>query len=177
MNFYLLILFMFIYGFIGYIYESTINLINKVPIKSRGFLYGPIRPIYSLGSITIILIFYNLHLDTLPLFFLSGLFACSLEYLSSVILEKLFNKKYWDYSNNLFNLNGRVCLLGFTVFGICSVFLVNIFHPILLDIIYKNMTDRSIVYTVFILSIVFITDLIISLYNLYHQNKKRLHKL
>jgi len=51
------------------------------------------------------------------------------EYVTAVLLEKLFQAKWWDYSNRRFNLNGRVCLLGALVFGILSVLLVKIIHP------------------------------------------------
>lgn len=170
MNFFTTILFIFIYSFLGYIYETLINLKNKVPINSRGFLYGPLRPIYGFGCILLIFVFYNFHIDTLPLFFLVGFFSCTVEYISSYILEKKFNKKYWDYSNNLFNLDGRVCALGFVVFGVFGLFLLNFLHPILLDIVKETLSQRAITYSVFTLLFFTTIDLILSLYNIKHSN-------
>lgn len=168
MSIYILILFIFIYSFFGYIYETAINIVNKVPINTKGFLYGPVRPIYGFGCALIIIVFYDTHIDTLPLFFLVGLLACTLEYFTSYLLEKIFNKHYWDYSDNLFNINGRVCLLGFTVFGLFGVILVNFIHPNLVELVYDNLSNRSIIYAVYTLIGIFIIDILMSLYHLYH---------
>lgn len=167
MDFYITILFIFIYSFLGYIYETLLNLKNKIPLKTRGFLYGPIRPIYGFGSILLIIVFYNLHIDTLPLFFLVGSFACTIEYFSSYLLEKKFDKKFWDYSNNLFNLNGRICMLGFIMFGLFGLFLLNFLHPLLLDLIKRNLSQKAITYAFFTLIFIFIVDLTISIKNVY----------
>jgi len=168
MSIYILILFIFIYSFLGYIYETIINIFNKVPLNKKGFLYGPVRPIYGFGCILILILFYNTNIHTIPLFFLVGLVTCTLEYFTSYILEKTFNKKYWDYSNNICNINSRVCLIGFTVFGIFGVILIKLIHPVLLNLVVNTLSDRAIIYLVYTLILILITDLFTSLYNLHY---------
>ena len=67
--------------------------------------------------------------NVVVLFFTGMLLTCAVEYITAVLLEKLFDVKWWDYSDRRFNLNGRVCLLGAVVFGVLSVLLIKVFHP------------------------------------------------
>lgn len=71
------------------------------------------------------------------LFFAGALVTCSLEYLTSWLMEKLFHARWWDYSKRKFNIGGRVCLIGAVVFGAFSVVLVLVLHPFV-----KSLTDR-----------------------------------
>ena len=71
------------------------------------------------------------------LFFAGAVVTCSLEYLTSWLMEKLFHARWWDYSKRKFNIGGRVCLIGAVVFGAFSVVLVLVLHPFV-----KSLTDR-----------------------------------
>ena len=63
------------------------------------------------------------------LFFLGGLIACTMEFIISYVMEKLFHARWWDYSRNRFNIQGRVCLLGFTAFACFTVLVVKWIQP------------------------------------------------
>lgn len=71
------------------------------------------------------------------LFFAGAVLTCSLEYLTSWLMEKLFHARWWDYSKRKFNIGGRVCLIGAIVFGAFSVVLILVLHPFI-----KSLTDR-----------------------------------
>ena len=118
-----------IYSFIGWVYESTLCSITGRKPVNRGFLTGPVCPIYGFGAILVILALGQSELDILPLFLSGGVLTCTLEYFTSWAMERLFSARWWDYSQMRFNLNGRVCLLGFVAFGAFSVVLIRFIHP------------------------------------------------
>ena len=126
-----------LYSFIGWIYESTLCSITQKSLVNRGFLNGPICPIYGVGALLVVY-FLNGFKDNIILLFLASIpITIVLEYLTSYVLEKLFKTKWWDYSHFRFNINGRVWLIGSIVFGLLSVLLVQFIHPIFNDLVQK----------------------------------------
>ena len=105
----------FIYSFMGWIYESIFCTIKEKKWCNRGFLYGPIIPIYGFGAV-IISIFVNVSVDnhvTTPwwkVFLVSMVGSAILEYVTSWALEKIFHARWWDYSNMPLNILGQICL-------------------------------------------------------------------
>lgn len=125
-----------VYSFLGWLYESTYCSIKERKWINRGFLNGPLCPVYGTGAILVILILGNVE-NTVSLFLSSAVLTCTLEYLTSYVMEKLFDARWWDYSDSKFNLNGRVCLAGALAFGSFSVLLVKLIHPFVLRITAK----------------------------------------
>lgn len=124
-----LILIFFIYSFIGWTWESFIcSPVELDKIHNRGFLLGPCCPIYGLGTTISYLLLRNMG-SFMEIFIFSSLTSCFLEYIIGLILEKSFNKKWWDYENYPFNIHGRVCLYGFVLFGIINIAIVKLFTP------------------------------------------------
>ncbi|MFZ3131796.1 MAG: putative ABC transporter permease [Desulfosporosinus sp.] len=118
-----------VYSFAGWAYESVICSINERSLVNRGFLNGPLCPVYGFGALASIFIL-DMRTDDLFILFFSGmLIACTVEYITAVLLEKLFDAKWWDYSNYRFNIQGRVCLPGAVVFGVLVVLLIKYIHP------------------------------------------------
>ncbi len=153
------------YSVIGWIYESTICSINEIKLINRGFLNGPLCPVYGCGALVVIFFLNNKTDDVFILFMSGAILTCIVEYLTSYILEKLFNAKWWDYSDKKFNLNGRICLLGAAVFGILTVLVIKFIHPF----IYKIICDFSpiaLYITSFIIFIILISDIIFTVYHL-----------
>ncbi len=129
-------LWLMIYSIIGWIYESTICSIGQRKLINRGFLNGPYCPIYGTGAVLVLLVLGRLK-NPVVLFFAGAVLTCSLEYLTSWLMEKLFHARWWDYSKRKFNIGGRVCLIGAVVFGAFSVVLILVLHPAI-----KSLTDR-----------------------------------
>ena len=154
-----LFLYFLLYSFIGWSCEVIYCSIPKKTFVNRGFLNGPICPIYGFGAIFIIEFLYPFKEEIIILFLLGVILTSTLEYITSFILEKLFNTKWWDYSNYKFNINGRVCLLNSTLFGLLSVVLVEIVHPYLQKVIDYIPQNYKITFS-YILAALFILDII-----------------
>lgn len=120
-----------IYSFIGWAYESILKSVEQKKLVNSGFLFGPFCPIYGIG-VVIILVFLNWLKGNNVLLFITAFFILSLwEYLVGWSLEKLFNTKYWNYSEFKFNIKGRICLLASMAWAVLSVLLINSIHPII----------------------------------------------
>lgn len=113
----------------GWVYETSICSISQKKFINRGFLKGPFCPVYGFGALICILFLYQRTENVYILVFLGMFLTCTVEYITSILLEKLFDSKWWDYSNRRFNLNGRICLLGAMIFGVLSVLLIKMLHP------------------------------------------------
>lgn len=121
-----------IYSFIGWAYETVLYTIYLKRFVNRGFLHGPLCPIYGLGAVLIILCIYG-RTDSVPCIFFGGmLLSISLELTTGILLEKLFDKKWWDYTLFPLNFRGIVCVPGAVVFALMSVLLIKYIHPFVL---------------------------------------------
>lgn len=155
-----------IYSFLGWSIEVIDKFIEFKRFINRGFLIGPLCPIYGFGTLFILLINKNNTTDILSVFLKSILICSTLEYITSYILEKVYNAKWWDYSRKKFNLNGRICLETMIPFGILGSLVVYIINPFIVFIIDKipNIILNTISITIFIL---FTIDLLFSLITTY----------
>jgi len=151
----------FIYSSIGWLLESTYTSIKSKKVINRGFLIGPYCPIYGTGGLCLTLYLTQYKDNILTVFFLSILICSIIEYLTSYLMEKIFNARWWDYSDRKFNLNGRVCGENAIAFGIISVLVIYFINPLIKKIIFKITPNITLIISV-ILFIIFITDTIIS---------------
>ncbi|HOS29942.1 MAG TPA: putative ABC transporter permease [Treponemataceae bacterium] len=132
MDFYSVVLLFFVYSFIGYVCEILYVSSIQRRFVDRGFLHGPICPVYGFGALLVIFLLKPVS-HSIPILFISAVILTSvLEYFTGFLLETLFNTKWWDYSQYKFNIKGRVCLLNSLLFGILSLIGVRIIHPFLL---------------------------------------------
>ncbi|MBR2587389.1 putative ABC transporter permease [Candidatus Saccharibacteria bacterium] len=124
------LLYFFIYSAIGFILEVVLCSIRDKKLVNRGFLFGPILPVYGFGVLVVLLSTQNVK-DSATLTFLVAMFACSaLEYFTSWLMEKFYGIKLWDYSkSDRYNLNGRICLRNGLAFGIVGCFAVRNVQP------------------------------------------------
>lgn len=160
---YLYFLLFLIYSFIGWIMEICVTFYKSKKIVDRGFLIGPYCPIYGYASIIMILYLNHYKDNPLTVFLLAVVICTFIEYIISYIMEKLFNARWWDYSNYKFNINGRVCLINAFFFGVLGTFLVYYANPFFENLLLKINTNTLNTISL-ILMILFITDFIISMY-------------
>ena len=110
-----------LYSFVGWLWETVLNIVMKKRFVDRGILNGPICPIYGFGALLAIYALPGEH-SVVAIFLSSGVLCCTLEYFTSWAIEKLFHMRLWDYSGKPFNINGRVYLNGFLFFAAgCTV--------------------------------------------------------
>lgn len=119
-----------IFSFVGWCSEVLyVGIFFEHKFVNRGFLYGPITPIYGFGGLVILLIppqFYN---TWIPLFVASMVLCSAVEYFASWIMEKMFHTRWWDYSRYRFHINGRICLLNSVLFGLMGVLDIHFVQP------------------------------------------------
>ncbi len=116
-------------SFLGWCMEVCCKLIELRRFVNRGFLLGPLCPIYGTGSV-MMAYFLPLWTERVESTFLLALVLCgTLEYITSWLMEKLFHARWWDYSQKRFNINGRVCLSNLLAFGVMGVLVVRLLKP------------------------------------------------
>lgn len=148
-----------IYSLIGWAIESVYKSYLQKKWVNTGFLNGPFCPIYGIGAL-IMLLFLNNYKMNLVLVFILGFIVLSIwEYLVGILLEKAFHTKYWDYSENKFNIKGRVCLFNSICWGILSVLFIHYWHPFISEKV-EMIPDNILIIAVSILSAYIIGDII-----------------
>ena len=153
------ILLFFAYAFIGWCLEVTCKIIEFRRFVNRGFLIGPICPIYGRAGVLFIFFIYNT--NNVFLVFLKSVLICSiLEYAASFIMEKLFHARWWDYSHRKFNINGRICLGTMVPFGLLGIFFKYGMHPFFESIV-NLLSDNLVIVLAITFIILYIIDNII----------------
>lgn len=123
-----LFLWFLLYAFIGWVYESVLVSVSERRWVNRGFLNGPLCPIYGCGAVLAIVLLHDFT-NPIEIFLISSFGASILEYITSWGMEKLFHARWWDYSHYRFNIQGRICLLGAIVFGFGGVLIIDVVQP------------------------------------------------
>ena len=124
-----IILYFFIYGFLGWCTEVAYAAVKERKFVNRGFLNGPICPIYGVGVVIVVQLLDPYAHQLGLLYLLSSVLTTTLEWLTGIALDKLFHHKWWDYSEMPLNIGGYVCLLFSLVWGAACVVIMKIVHP------------------------------------------------
>lgn len=135
-----------IYSMMGWVLESIFRSIIEKKIINTGFLIGPFCPIYGVGACIMLLFLESLSNNIVLLFIVSFVVLTLWEYIVGIILEKMFHTKYWDYSNNKLNFQGRICLSNSIYWGILGIVFIKFLHPTVQMLIQK--VDIKIVYSI-----------------------------
>ena len=131
MQIYYLMLYFFVYGFLGWCTEVAYATTKQRKFVNRGFLNGPICPIYGVG-VTVVVYFLTPYKDNLILLYvLSTVLVTVLEGLTGYLMDKIFHHKWWDYTNQPLNIGGYVCLIFSLVWGVACVLIVRVIHPVI----------------------------------------------
>lgn len=149
------------YSFLGWCIESFGSIAYKGHFINRGFLIGPICPVYGFGFLLIYYLLRGYLSAPIILFCMSVIICSSLEYFTSWIMEKLFNARWWDYSNRRFNINGRICLDNSALFGVLSFIIMYNIHPSYLGLL-NAMNYKTLLVIAIIIFILFVADVLVS---------------
>jgi uncharacterized membrane protein len=168
---YNLFAFFIVYAFLGWCLEVAYAAVNSGKFVNRGFLNGPVCPIYGFGVVLVIVCLTPLAENLPALFIGSVLLTSLLEYLTGLILEKVFANKWWDYSACPFNLKGYICLKFSLAWGIACLFVLKIIHPFIykaIDLIPLLLGHLLIIS----LSLIFIIDFVTTAASILKFNKR-----
>lgn len=127
-----------IYAFLGWCSEVAFAAVNKGKFVNRGFLNGPVCPIYGVGMLIVVLCLWNLRDRPLLLFLGSALLTTALEFVTGFVLERFFHDKWWDYSDMPFNIKGYVCLKFTILWGLAASFIIGAIHRFIYMLIEKT---------------------------------------
>lgn len=131
MDIYYMVLYFFVYGFLGWCAEVGFAAVKEHNFVNRGFLNGPICPIYGVG-VTIVITFLTPYKDNLILLYISSVILVTLlEGVTGWAMDKIFHNKWWDYSKQPLNIGGYVCLIFSLVWGIACVAIMDLIHPLI----------------------------------------------
>ena len=166
------LIYFIIYSIIGFLIETTYAIFTKGMLESRqSFLYGPFCIVYGIAAICLIVLLNKYKDNNGKLFIYGMLIGCTIEYVSSYVCEVLMHVKWWDYSNDFLNINGRTCLYYAVWWGVLTVPLINYINPFLDKIIDKVIEKVSHIFLKISISIVtlfMLLDGIITCYALDH---------
>lgn len=164
-----------IYAFIGWCAEVCFAAAKHGTFVNRGFLNGPVCPIYGFGVVIVVAALTPLKNNILLLFVGSVLLTSALEWLTGFVLEKIFHQKWWDYSDMPFNLNGYVCLLFSLIWGFACLLVMDIFHPMVVKLVRLIPLWLGIILLSVLLAL-FVTDAVLTVFTMLKINRK-LHKV
>lgn len=146
-------LFLIFYSVVGWFFETMLHLVRDHKIVKRGFLFGPLCPIYGVGALVQILVLYGRTDNIFILFGAGVLISGILEYVTHFILEKCFHAMWWDYSSRRFNIHGRVYLNGLIFMGLGTVLVIKFIHPLVFKLINLLPTNAFYITSLVIYSI------------------------
>ncbi len=150
-----------LFSVIGYVAEMIFCAIIDKRITNRGFFCGPIIPIYGVGSLALIWILKPFMHNVFLVILLGMVVTGAIEYITSYFLEKIFHNKWWDYSEEKFNINGRICLKNLICFGLGSPIILYILNPYITDFLLQ-VKDEVLMGTAIVLFIIFVLDVVYS---------------
>ncbi|HNX92622.1 MAG TPA: hypothetical protein PKW50_05325 [Syntrophomonas sp.] len=151
----------FIYAFLGWCTEVVYAGVNQGVFVNRGFLNGPLCPIYGFGVLTVLLILEPLRANLLLLYAGSVVLTSLLELITGFLMEKLFHQRWWDYTDEPFNIGGYICLKFSLLWGIACVLIVDVIHPLIAHMLSFVPTQINVpVLAVF--TAIFITDIAVT---------------
>lgn len=161
-NIWSMVMMFFAMSLMGWLWEAGFHLVMSGSFVNRGFLHGPWLPIYGFGGVMILIVLNRLRKKPL-LEFLGIILLCGcIEYGISWLLEQIYGgMRWWDYSDYLLNLNGRICAEGLLAFGFGGMFIVYILAPFL-EGLFGRIPKKILVYICMVLMVIFCADLVYS---------------
>lgn len=160
-----------IYAFLGWCSEVAFAAVNKGKFVNRGFLNGPVCPIYGFGMLIVVTALWGLKGNLILLFLGSAALTTALEFVTGFVLEKFFHDKWWDYSDMPFNIKGYICLKFTVLWGLAATFIVGAVHRFVYMLIVKMPTVPGIILLA-VFAAAFVTDFVITVTELAKMPKK-----
>lgn len=157
-----LFLIFFVGCVVGWIYEELFYLLVDKKLVNSGFMYGPYLPVYGVGSLCIYLLLNKYKKHPSIIFFGALLITGIVEYITGYVLLAIYNRRWWDYTGLFMEIDGFVCLRSVISFALGALLLIYIALP-LIDGIIKKVTIKKLNIITISISIIMLTDLLITL--------------
>ena len=161
----------FVYAFLGWIAEVGFHAVTHGEFVNRGFLNGPVCPIYGFGVTAILLILGDLINKPWVVLLVGIALPTLIELLTGWILDKFFHNKWWDYSNCKFNFKGYICLSFSILWGIAAVCVICVLHPAVKWLV-NLLSDPWATVTVSVFLAIILADSVVTLLQLLKLNRK-----
>lgn len=162
---YLYFIYFMIFAVIGWILETCFSFYALGHFTKRGFLFGPLCPIYGFGALILIMFFSTYRRHNIKLFVYAAVIFSIFEYIASFILEALFSATWWDYTSEFMNLNGRISIFYSVAWGIIAILFINLIYPFFkkkINRILSKISYRVQLIIVYIFAGVLLTDTVLS---------------
>jgi len=140
-----------LYSFFGWCFESTVVSISQKRLVNRGFLAGPVCPIYAVGALSVSFSLYPIRDNPIFLYFGGALVATVIEYIIGWGMEAIFKTKWWDYSSHKYQLHGRICLSSSIAWGFLALAMMYFIQPAMEKIVSLIPKDIGVVFEVLIM--------------------------
>mgnify|MGYP001625491830 CR=1 FL=1 len=162
---YLYFIYFLVFAIIGWLLETAFSFYSLGHFTKRGFLFGPLCPIYGWGALILIMFFSTYKRHNIKLFFYAAIIFSVFEYLVSFGMEALFSLKWWDYTQDVLNLNGRISIFYSFAWGIIAILFINFVYPFFkkkINIILSKIPYKVQIIGVNVLLIALIADTVLS---------------
>ena len=123
------LVYFYFYCIFGWVFESTYVSLRTHKLTNRGFMKGPWLPLYGSGAILVLLVTLPYADHPVGVYFAGMIAATILEYITGVVMVKLFKVRYWDYSYKKIQFQGHICLSSSIAWGGLSLLMVYVIHP------------------------------------------------
>ena len=162
---YLYFIYFLVFAIIGWLLETAFSFYSLGHFTKRGFIFGPLCPIYGWGALILIMFFSTYKRHNIKLFFYAAIIFSVFEYLVSFGMEALFSLKWWDYTQDVLNLNGRISIFYSFAWGIIAILFINFVYPFFkkkINIILSKIPYKVQIIGVNVLLIALIADTVLS---------------
>lgn len=159
------VLYFFLFAFLGWCMETIYSFIVLGHFTKRGFLYGPLCPLYGYGALILIIFLGKYRKHSLKLFIYSAVIFSVFEYITSYVLEVLFHSFWWDYTNEFFNLNGRISIFYSFAWGIIAIIFVGHLYPFFkkkINLVLSKISYHTKTFMIHSVGIIYVLDTILS---------------
>lgn len=167
MTYYELIWFFLLYSILGWVVEVVYHVIAQGKVVNRGFLNGPVCPIYGFGMIAVLILVYAVtppgaDKPPVPALFAGGMaLTTAIELFGGWALDRLFHMRWWDYSSLPFNFHGYICLKFSILWGLGVLLVVGFVHPpvslipdFLIPVSIAGWVILALVYTIYLADLI-----------------------
>lgn len=159
-----------IYAHIGWLLEVGYAFRHQHKFVNRGFLNGPYCSMYGFAALILTFVLKPFSHNIILLYIVSVFVTSLVEYITGALLERIFHTTWWDYTDDKFNLKGRICLGFSLLWGGAAVLVVKYINPLLAKFLKYILTPMGIIILSTIL-IILIIDTIFTLISVSNFNK------